>query len=358
MADLKYDYEKELKRIQALIRVNELRGYTFKTNIIPDTPKEITSKAVEDLRKIDYNYVKSQAQRPSAGIKYEEQEVKPPRIKHENYYQTTGLRGGVGNPQNLQQGRGKTRKARRIYHKKARVTGVKSKPFAEKHTITLSVPKAETQTNQPQKKPTTRRAPLRDTASIMIYNFKNTLKQYSNAVGAIYVENLIDRLIEHYGREIVAEILAEIGNDVSYETFYDYSANNKFMNEILNELDKRYDLQDNDPYFNDLRERTNNIDDFGDYALAQENKYVRLFGYRGYVNVTNQVTAEHAYDEAGVSLEARDLGASQKQIDRYAKAVAMGLIEDAGFTGEKSTARKDWAFALDRVDKRYPNWEI
>lgn len=364
MPDLKKQYEAEIKRINKLISFHELRGLKFKGDVIPEAPKQITESTIEDLRKIDFKYVQSKSFRNRGGVYIPYDEAYKVRVKHDDYQQKKGVfRQGnpqnlnrKGNPQNLQH-RGNIQNLAKGWGRK-RLKGVSTRPFTEKHTILKPIftrkgeekPQVSTRKKSPKTK-----SILNDISSIVIRNFKDTLDIYSNAVGAVYVENLIDRLIAHYGKEAVADVINEIGGDVSYETFYDYTANNQFLNKILDTV-KAY--VGDDDYIENLREATNNIDDFGDYQLAQENKYVRTFAYRGYVDITKQKHDAERYYRKGVTEESIATAMGEPQIDRYIKAIKAGLIVDVNYTGSKDSVSKNWAIELDRLDKSQPNWEL
>ena len=46
------EWEKELKRLNQLIKRAEKRGYIFDENIIPKTPKRITKKKLSEIKEI------------------------------------------------------------------------------------------------------------------------------------------------------------------------------------------------------------------------------------------------------------------------------------------------------------------
>lgn len=53
----KYEYNKELKRIQRFIKRAEERGYRFEEDILPKTHSRITKASVNKLKKITPNYL-------------------------------------------------------------------------------------------------------------------------------------------------------------------------------------------------------------------------------------------------------------------------------------------------------------
>ena len=55
------EYAKQVKRIKQAVRRAEKRGYIFDENIVPQTPKRITQKAIQQLKEITPNTLYSQA---------------------------------------------------------------------------------------------------------------------------------------------------------------------------------------------------------------------------------------------------------------------------------------------------------
>lgn len=53
LTPMQVEYKKQQKRIQNFIRRAEKKGYKFEDNLIPEMPKRVTKKALEDIKKIN-----------------------------------------------------------------------------------------------------------------------------------------------------------------------------------------------------------------------------------------------------------------------------------------------------------------
>lgn len=56
------EYNKQVNRIKNAVKRAEKRGYTFDTNVIPEKPKRITKKVIQELKRITPNVIYSMAE--------------------------------------------------------------------------------------------------------------------------------------------------------------------------------------------------------------------------------------------------------------------------------------------------------
>lgn len=186
-------FKKEQQRIKRFAQNAEKRGYEIPTNIVPQTPKRITKKALQNIQ----NLKPKQIYKKSRYIDRETGEI------------LTGEQGRKLERQKSAQKAVQTRQRKKELRQKTQ----EYYNFKDEKNIPLFT-------------------------DVVISRFKSELTHYPEVAQPI-VNQWLDQLINEYGRDDVSEMLqkgAQAGNIITYQIAYDRTQLLEYMARMLSYL--------------------------------------------------------------------------------------------------------------------------